>query len=338
MLSFADYQNKPLHEIVFPGSHDSGITEGGINVKTQTLSVLGPRTNAGCRYFDIRIKEHDVGIGRSKQTHYDTYHAKFFPGTGATKRPVKLGGVYGSWLDTVLSDCSTFAANPLNATEFLIFARLFEMRGLDRDCQQVHTAAWHSPLQGSGRFEHQDTRTDSATGANHHSLRRQGGEGYFGYAFPFGHRHTLCKSTFQGGRQNCYRGPHTPDYDGLQYFGKFGETTSAGKYLSKTKAQDTKIKENVKKQIKYLSKGTAAPPQVLGMMYWTTTGIRDTIDRNNRMWQGVRSDPRQKFGIMVFMGSLNQRAERLVQHLPGLTGANAQANDVKGVDPKYRDD
>jgi hypothetical protein len=62
--------------------------------------------------------------------------------------------------------------------------------------------------------------------------------------------------------------------NGLQYFGKFSSTSD--------------IAANTKKQTKLMvSGGTTADPAVVGMMYWTTTGLIANIrERNDRMWTG----------------------------------------------------
>jgi hypothetical protein len=62
-------------------------------------------------------------------------------------------------------------------------------------------------------------------------------------------------------------------YDGLQYFGKFSSTD--------------KIETNTAKQSNLLVSGAACDPNVMGMMYWTTTGMFGSIeDRNKQMWKG----------------------------------------------------
>lgn len=47
-------ENKKLNEIVFAGSHDAAITQGGGNAKTQDLDVHG-QASAGVLLFDIRF-------------------------------------------------------------------------------------------------------------------------------------------------------------------------------------------------------------------------------------------------------------------------------------------
>lgn len=66
------------------------------------------------------------------------------------------------------------------------------------------------------------------------------------------------------------------DYPGLQYYGKGG--TSVVKPFNK-------LTQNEKKQRKLIEGSKQAGPEVMGMMYWTTTGILESIDeRNDAMW------------------------------------------------------
>jgi hypothetical protein len=70
---------------------------------------------------------------------------------------------------------------------------------------------------------------------------------------------------------------YDPAYEGLQYYGKGG--TSPFNPVDK-------LKQNVKKQTK-LMQGAAAlgNPDVIGMMYWTTTGLIESIrKRDDGMW------------------------------------------------------
>jgi hypothetical protein len=45
------------------------------------------------------------------------------------------------------------------------------------------------------------------------------------------------------------------------------------------------LNENISKQTKLMAKGGNGDPNVMGMMYWTTTGINDSIrERNDGLW------------------------------------------------------
>jgi hypothetical protein len=81
------------------------------------------------------------------------------------------------------------------------------------------------------------------------------------------------------GFQNLYEGgTYRDNFDGLQYYGKGG--TSIKKPFFKQS-------QNVKKQRKLLQGAIALQnPQVMPMMYWTTTGIFESIEnRNEEMWE-----------------------------------------------------
>ena len=66
-------------------------------------------------------------------------------------------------------------------------------------------------------------------------------------------------------------------YDGLQYYGKGG--TSPFNPVNK-------LKQNIKKQSKLMQgAGAMGNPAVIGMMYWTTTGLIESIrKRDDGMW------------------------------------------------------
>jgi len=71
-------------------------------------------------------------------------------------------------------------------------------------------------------------------------------------------------------------------FDGMQYFGKGG--TSVAKPFGK-------IGQNVSKQSKLMRAGGGEDPNVMGMMYWTTTGLFESIkDRNDTMWTATKVD------------------------------------------------
>src|SRR5262249_39807531 len=79
--------------------------------------------------------------------------------------------------------------------------------------------------------------------------------------------------------KNLYDGGvYDEDYNGLQYYGKGG-----------TKVTNTidKTEENYKKQKELMRKGAKKDVSVMGMMYWTTTGVFESIEKRNRkMWTG----------------------------------------------------
>jgi hypothetical protein len=77
--------------------------------------------------------------------------------------------------------------------------------------------------------------------------------------------------------------PYKSDYQGLQYCGK-GGTKLKNMFGDKTK-------ENIATQSAFMSEGATGDPNVMGMMYWTTTGIIQSIhSRNVGMWKGSKQD------------------------------------------------
>jgi hypothetical protein len=76
--------------------------------------------------------------------------------------------------------------------------------------------------------------------------------------------------------------PYDPEYHGLQYFGKGGTSLNVLKYP----LASNKIEFQRNKQTKLMAQAVKCDPQVIRMIYWTTTGIFNSIRRrNNQMWE-----------------------------------------------------
>jgi len=333
MAYFSDHQDKRLHEIVFPGSHDAGITTGGGNAKTQSLGILG-QANAGCRDFDIRVLEHDVGSGANKTREYDTYHAQFLPKTKKTKRPRKLAGTYGTALDRILDDCLDFLDN--FPDEFLIL-RFSKCSGWIGIANKVITTLGDRHYKPFGNL---NITTAGDLAGTVVTVFDDPARKYLARHFGPGTGILYVKSLVENTKAHWYSskvtnvGAYDPEYNGLQYFGKFGATTTVGALNPRTaSAQDAKIAANVKKQLKNLNVGAAAPPQVLGMMYWTSTGVfQNIIARNDRMWQGVHSGALKEVWSHGLYESMAQRASHLI-NFPQLAGVNATPRMLKSFMP-----
>jgi hypothetical protein len=267
--------DKRLNEIVMAGSHDAGITAGGKNTKTQELDIHEQAT-AGVRVFDIRITGHVVKKGGADDVvALKTYHGK---GPTATKNAIDLrtnqtqdikvknlwGGDYGMTLTKILTDSAKFVTT--NPTEFLIlkFDKCHNWLMIAEACV---TILGNTIYREGGNLNMKTLRelqgrvivvfTEDGIRAVHHL-----------YGVPQGIL----------GIRNLYGGKAAYDdrYHGLQYFGKGG--TSIWKPFKK-------LQQNVKKQRKLMAEGGDGNPKVMGMMYWTTTGIRESIrERNNGMW------------------------------------------------------
>ena len=77
MIKYIDLgKDIQLNQIVLAGSHDAGITEGGKNIKTQDLDILG-QARSGVRFFDLRVVARTVVDPNSNVKHakLSTFHA-----------------------------------------------------------------------------------------------------------------------------------------------------------------------------------------------------------------------------------------------------------------------
>ena len=277
--------DKQLNEIVVAGSHDAGITSGGTNVKTQSLDI-GEQAHAGVRVFDLRIAAQTLSVqqaGFPKQAELKAFHAN----PAAMKNEMKsrsLGGAppvdlmrtkfkldagdFGLGLNQMLRDARQFVS--IDApNEFLILK-------FDK-CLNWHLIA------DACRTELGDQMLTRDLNLNIQKLRDLAG-------------HVICVFSDKGAKEIALHrnwGPtdgilkfinlsssndhYTNRYSGLQYYGKGG--TSVVKPFNK-------LTQNEKKQRKLIGGATKAGPEVMGMMYWTTTGIFESIDeRNDTMWE-----------------------------------------------------
>jgi hypothetical protein len=282
--------DKKLRDIVFAGSHDAGITSGGSNEKTQSLDIAG-QAHAGVRLFDLRIMGEQTGKGSAKITQLAAYHGDTLArtsdkianlGSGPTKVEVsKLTlGTFGLGLNGMLDQAKTFVTT--NGSEFLIFK-------FDK-CTNWHLIAeacvniLGTKLYTAGGDLNRKTLGDLQGKV----IVLFSGKGY--------------KAAAEGGRtvpagilqfSNLYDkedGPQAYDrtFQGMQYFGKGG--TSVNPIAMKWNHKG-KIAENESKQGKLMHQMVKAnasmshSSDVLGMMYWTSTGIMESIkDRNDDMW------------------------------------------------------
>jgi hypothetical protein len=74
-------------------------------------------------------------------------------------------------------------------------------------------------------------------------------------------------------------GAYADDFQGLQYFGKGGTSVSPLKAFHKQSQNESK-----QKKLLHQAKSLVSP-QVMAMMYWTTTGLVESIKkRNDKMW------------------------------------------------------
>jgi len=275
--------DKRLCDIVMAGSHDAGITGGADNIQTQDLDI-GGQANAGVRVFDLRIAAAGLGVqhGLGKEVELRSFHAdsklmsnatktRFVPALGKNEvvtRTKLRGGAFGLGLNGMLQSARTFVTT--NAEEFLIlkFDKSSNWRLIAETCVRELGASIYTGVGNLNLKTQRDLRGRvivlfTSAGVAEVALTHPPGSGILGI-------------------KNLYSkdGPvvYDPLYDGMQYFGKGG--TSVAKPWGK-------IAENEAKQTKLMKKGGDGNPDVIGMMYWTATGVNESIaTRNNKMWMG----------------------------------------------------
>lgn len=277
--------DKKLNEIVFAGSHDAGITGGGGNVKTQEVEILG-QALAGVRLFDLRIAAASVSTpqGQTKRVEMKAFHSgkpqnevktrdAGRMGTGEMVRTkLSIAGVsVGDWgleLDRMLQQARDFVRCTEGITEFLILK-------FDKCQNWIHIAeACTNKLRGYIYTGAGNLNTKRLRDLAGHVIVVFASKGVNEVARHYGPQDGIL------GFKNLYEQgtAYTGNFDGLQYYGKGG--TSIFKPFFKQS-------QNVKKQRKLLQGAISLQnPQVMPMMYWTTTGVLESIEtRNEEMWE-----------------------------------------------------
>lgn len=257
-ILYGQYNNKPgkqLNQLIFAGSHDAGITGGRHNVRTQHAGIR-LQANAGVRLFDVRIAETPVGLA--------TYHgnAKLNPSDK------DMRGAYGVELFGLLREAREFVKEE-GASEFLIlkFDKCKNYRSIAQACMGILGSAH---FKGGGSLNKK-----TLTALAGHVVTVFTAEGLAEIGGTLGPTDGIlgCKSLSEDEA-------HDDNYSGLQYFGKGG--TDVWKVYS----QNMKINENRRKQKGLMRQGmNTTDRDVMGMMYWTSTGIFESIkERNDKMW------------------------------------------------------
>lgn len=273
-------QNKQLNQIVVAGTHDAGITAGGSGVRTQSLNIL-EQAMVGVRFFDIRVaaavtsqKNADGrAIAELRAFHADDKVVKHFNRKVVLKgsdekvsivQSKLAGGAFGLNLTEMLQQARNFVHSDQGGKEFLIlkFDKCTNWKLIADACVSVLGLALYTE---GGNI---NTATLGALAGKVVVLFS--GKGLQELGAPMKGILGFKNLSAEG---NAYR----DIYDGLQYYGKGG--TSPFNPIGKKK-------QNITKQSK-LVEGAAAlgNPAVVGMMYWTTTGLIESIQkRNDRMW------------------------------------------------------
>lgn len=273
---------KQLNQIVVAGTHDAGITSGGSGVQTQSLNIL-EQAVAGVRFFDVRI-----AAAVTSQTHASgrpvaelrAFHADdkvvmkldrsnvMLRGGGSNPVDIKqsklAGGAFGLALTDMLQQARNFVHSDGGRNEFLIlkFDKCTNWALIAEACRttlglSLYTAGGNLNTKTLGDLRGKVIVLFSSSGLKevHGAIN-----GILGFKNLSG----------EGSSYERY-------YNGLQYYGKGG--TSPFNPISKTK-------QNIKKQTKLMEgAGAMGNPEVIGMMYWTTTGLVESIKkRDDGMW------------------------------------------------------
>lgn len=295
--------DRQLNEIVMAGSHDAAITSGPDNAQTQSLDILG-QARAGVRFFDVRVAAQTVPGGASgqKEAQLRAFHA---PGldTGSKTRQLKdlgksvtlersklkgesMGAAWGLGLSKILDDAKKFVESAEFSGEFLILK-------FDKCTNWELIAETARSVLGS--------RLHSGGNLNTSTLGDLAGKVVVAF---MSSGYSMLKQPAQRVGithiKNLYKPPagYDGNFDGLQYWGAGGTAINAS-------GHEGKIEENIRKQEGILKKAAtgikdkktrftrkvktpgcaAAAPDVMGMMYWTTTGVFKNIQsRNDLMW------------------------------------------------------
>lgn len=274
-----------LNTVVFAGTHDAGITSGKWYARTQSLDI-GQQAMEGVRLFDLRIAvaTSSSETGSFKNAELRTYHAdgaakktetkmRYLTDIGESvqvdRSKIRMG-TFGETLSDILRQAKTFVTS--HNTEFLIMK-------FDKCLNWPLVAKACIALLGDKIY------TDGGN-LNLKSLKELAGkvivvftsEGFA--ATRLGPADGICKI------RNCNGGGgYEHAYDGLQYYGK-GGTSLFGQ---------SPVSENRKKQAGLMRAGIKSDPDVMGMMYWTSTGLLGDIKkRNKKMWTRTNNASLQK--------------------------------------------
>jgi hypothetical protein len=283
MISYYDLgEDRKLHEIVVAGTHDAGITGGGSGVQTQSLDI-GAQAMAGVRVFDVRIaaavtsQKHESGrpVAELRAFHADDkvvmkLDRKVVLKGSMSQDPVHVtqsklaGGAFGLALNSMLQQARNFVHSDVGKNEFLIlkFDKCTNWAQIADACRTTLGMALYREGGNLNRKTLKDLRGKVIVLFSSAGLREVHGatNGILGF-----------KNLSAEGAS------YSHVFEGLQYYGKGGTSPFNPK---------GKLKQNIKKQTKLMA-GAAAMgnPEIVGMMYWTTTGLIESIKkRDDGMW------------------------------------------------------
>ena len=315
--------DKQLNEIVMAGSHDAGITEGGKNAKTQGMGI-GGQAEAGVRLFDLRIAAAAAGSNLvfGKQVEMRAIHAdprmqkvatksRFVESNAAVAtldRTKIRAGTFGLGLQGMLREARKFVTD--HRTEFLILK-------FDKSTNWSLIADLCVAELGKTIF----TATPGTGNLNTKTLKDLQGKvivlftpsGYQAVRPTHGPAMGILQVVNLSGG-----GSYAAGFDGLQYCGKGG--TNPMDFVH------DKIKQNIKKQKKLMRQGATMDPNVMGMMYWTTTGLMESIEkRDARMWSDKNVGSMRKLWSEGLADSIESRLPRNINMKSMSSGAVLKA-------------
>jgi hypothetical protein len=275
--------DKQLNEIVIAGSHDAGITSGAKNVKTQTYDIKG-QAQAGVRIFDLRIAATSgAKVDGVKSVELKSFHApglknetktRHLDGVGTVeldRSKFKSGGDWGMGLTDILDGAKKFVQSDAGKTEFLLlkFDKSTNWTWIAEACTRL---LGDTIYKGGGNLNTTKLKElqgkvvvlFSGAGASECRVRFGPEDGILTW------KNLYDKKT--GGTE------YDPKHAGLQYYGKGGTSLNPFK---------DKIADNVAKQGKLMQGAKVfGLEEVVRMMYWTSTGLTESIEtRNDTMWQ-----------------------------------------------------
>ena len=281
--------NKRLCDIVVAGSHDAGITSGDPNVQTQNLDIF-KQAQAGVRVFDLRIAATKDSSNSSAPVLLKAFHAdpKLMVNTekkqkdifdlggrkaNVTTTKLPLEGAFGMRLPEMLGQACDFLK--YNTSEFLIlkFDKCTNWRLIADICVKELDGYLYT---GSDSLN--EKTLDNLKKKVVVLFTKKGLDAVRGYYD--------STSGIWGCLNLTKGGSYESDYPGLQYIGKGGTDPLDGN------SDMGKIASNIEKQGNLMRIGAAAAdPEVMGMMYWTTTGLKRSIqERDSTMW-GANKQP-----------------------------------------------
>lgn len=293
-VSYKNLLNKPVNELVFAGTHDAGIDGGGSNEQTQSMDI-GGQASAGSRIFDLRVAVHSkVGGGNELQAYHGQGLHKSFGGNRL------LVGTWGSGLQQMLADARRFVTT--KSSEFL-FLKFDHCKNWDKIADMCIEVLGPSIYTGGGNLNGKDAGDLSGKVV---VLFTQSGLDKIGGSRPNDGILGIKSLYAKDAAQKAY----DPTYAGLQYHGKGGTSAMNGKSDGK------KLAENIKKQSRIMSPGRShngGDPNVMGMMYWTTTGLFRSIKKRD---EGNWTTPSGGFGDGMRQLWLEGMSEYIDDNLP----------------------